>query len=280
MTKHRDPCLETGCLFDPGAERIAHALLGELNVTEGVPLLGRGCHRHRRLERPHLHALCDNDDAEILAFTAAVMQVLDDRLELGGKLRDDDHVGAAGQPSHHCDPSGIATHHLDNHDAMMGGGRGVQPIERLDHHADRGIESDAELGDGEVVVDRLRDADHRIVGLAHGRRDGQRIVAADRHQAVDAAAAQQPDDLLDATFLLEGVGAGRAKDGPPERQDATHRGRCQVLHVARSQQPGPAVLDAGDLESLLEGAAGDPPDGRVEPGRVATAGENADSHDA
>ena len=118
------------------------------------------------------------------------MQVLDDRLELGGKLRDDDHVGATGQPADHCDPSGIATHHLHHHHAMMGGGGGVQAIERLDHHTDRGIESDAELGDGEVVVDGLRYADHRIAAVTHGSSDGKGIVPADRDQAVDAAAAQ------------------------------------------------------------------------------------------
>jgi len=38
---------------------------------------------------------------------------------------------------------------------MVRGGGGVQPIECLDDHADRGIEADAELGDREVVVDRL-----------------------------------------------------------------------------------------------------------------------------
>src|SRR2546423_5377191 len=109
MTEHRDPRLEAGRLLDPGAERIAHALFRELDMTEGIALLCRGRHRHRRFERPHLDALGDDDDAEILAFTAAVMQVLDDRLELGGKLRDDDHVSAAGPPAHPCGPSSIRT---------------------------------------------------------------------------------------------------------------------------------------------------------------------------
>jgi hypothetical protein len=163
------------------------------------------------------------------------MQVLDDRLELCRKLRDDDHVGAPGQAAHHRDPTGVATHHLDDHHPVVRGGRGMQAIECLDDDPDRGIEADAELGDGEVIVDRLGDADHRIAGVAHGGRDRECVVAADRHQAVNTAAAEQADDLLDATFLLEGVGAGGPQDGAAQRQDAAHRGRTQILEVARAE---------------------------------------------
>ncbi len=163
------------------------------------------------------------------------MQVRHDRLELRRKLRDDDHVGAAGQAAHHRDPPGVATHDFDHHHAMMGGGGGVQAIERLDHDPDRGIEADAELGDREVIVDRLWDADHRVPGVAHSGCDRQRVIATDRDQAVDTTAAKQADDLIDATLLFEWVGARGAQDGAAQRQDAAHRGRCQIFEVSSAE---------------------------------------------
>src|ERR1700682_5302933 len=92
----------------------------------------------------HLHALGHDDDAEILSFTATMMQVLDDRLELCRKLRDDDHVGAPGQAAHHRDPTGVATHHLDDHHPVVRGGRGMQAIECLDDDPDSSIETEEE----------------------------------------------------------------------------------------------------------------------------------------
>src|SRR6202035_2866700 len=127
--------------------------------------------------------------------------------------------------------------------------------------------------DREVVVDRFRNADHGIAGVAHGGRHREGVIAADGHQPVDTTAAKEADDLLDAAFLLERIGARGAQDSAAERQDPAHGGGRQVLEVARAKDPGPAVLDAADLKSQLEGTASNAADGRVETGSVATAGE-------
>ena len=226
MTEHGDTGLEAGCLLDPGAERIAHTLLGKLHVTECVAFLRTGGHRHRRLERPHLHAFGDDDDAEVLAFAPTVMQMLDDGVELRWKLGDDDHVGAPCQAAHHRNPAGVASHHLHHHDAVVRGRRRVQSIQRLNDDPDRRVEADAKLGDREVIVDRLGDTHHRIASIAHRGGDGERVVAANRNQAVDARGAQQADHLLDPALLLQGIGPRGAQDGPTQWKNAAYRRRC------------------------------------------------------
>src|SRR6202043_1888516 len=129
-------------------------------------------------------------------------------------------------------------------------------------------------------VDRLGDPYHRIPGVAHRGRDRERVIAADRDQAVDARGAQQTDDLFDPALLFEGIGPRGAKDGAAERKDATDRCHGQVLEIAVPQQASPAILDAADLKTALERAAGYATDGGVESGGVATAREDADAHDA
>jgi hypothetical protein len=89
---------------------------------------------------------------------------------------------------------------------------------------------------------------------------------------------QQADDLLDPALFLEGIGPRGAQDGAAERKDAADRCRGQVLEIAVPEQAGPAVLDAANLETPLERAAGYATDSGVESGGVATAGEDADAH--
>src|SRR5437764_29924 len=78
----RDSSLEAGRLLDAGAERSANALFGQPDMAEGIPLLGSGSHCHGRLERRHLSAFSDHDDAEILPLQAAALEVLHDGIQL------------------------------------------------------------------------------------------------------------------------------------------------------------------------------------------------------
>src|SRR3989449_3005442 len=146
VPQHGHPRLEAGRLLDPGAERIAHPLLSKLEMTERVALLRCGRHRHRRLERAHPYPFGHHDDAGGFPLGAPPVQVIDDSLELRLELRNDDHVSAPRQATDHRHPAGITPHYLNHHDAMMGRGGGVEPIESLDHDANGGIEADAELG--------------------------------------------------------------------------------------------------------------------------------------
>ena len=54
---------------------------------------------------------------------------------------------------------GVATHHLDDHHAVVALGRRVQPVDRIGRDLHRGVEAEREVGRRQVVVDRLRHAD-------------------------------------------------------------------------------------------------------------------------
>jgi hypothetical protein len=60
----------------------------------------------------------------------------------------------------HRDPAGVAAHHLDHHHAVVRLGGRVQPVDRLGTDRDRSVEAEGVVRRREVVVDRLRDADH------------------------------------------------------------------------------------------------------------------------
>ncbi len=91
--------------------------------------------------------------------------MVDDLLEPDGEFRDDDHVGPSGDAPHQRHPPGLASHGLDHHHPVVRSSRGVQPVHRLGDDGNRGVKADAVLGDKEVVVHRLRDADDRHSAL-------------------------------------------------------------------------------------------------------------------
>ena len=116
----------------------------------------------------------------------------------------------------------------------------------------------------EIVVDRLGHADHAQAGLVQALGDGQRTVAADRHEGVDVADGEQLDELVGAVDLdVAAVGlahrvggrvaaVGRAEDRAAEVDDAAHGFAGQLDNAAvavalRVDQPVEAVADADDV---------------------------------
>jgi DNA-binding response OmpR family regulator len=152
VAEHGRADLVLGARGDRLGQRLAGAaqlvLLGDvaLDLHRVVAALGPG-------------ALGDHDDRVRHAAAVALVEVLDDPLDVVLDLGDQADVGAAGQRRGQADPSGVAAHDLDDHDALVALGGGVQPLERLGHHLDRGGEPDRHLGGLEVVVDRLGHAD-------------------------------------------------------------------------------------------------------------------------
>ena len=71
-----------------------------------------------------------------------------------------DDVGAAGEAGVRRDPARVTPHHLDDHHAVVTLRRGVQPVDRVGCDLHCGVEPEREVGGRQVVVDRLRHADH------------------------------------------------------------------------------------------------------------------------
>ena len=107
-------------------------------------------------------------------------------------------IRAARDPAHHCDPAGVAAHHLDDHDAVVRLRGRVQSVDRLGGDPDRGVEAERVVGRAEVVVNGLGHAnDGNALGVQPCG-DAQGVLAADGDERVDAKARQVVFDPHDA----------------------------------------------------------------------------------
>ena len=162
---------------------------------------------------------------------------------------------------------------------MVGLGGGVQPVDRLGRDVDRGVEAEGEVGAGQVVVDRLRDADDVDAEVGELGGDAEGVLAADRDQRVDAVVGEVLLDLLDAALDLERVGPRGAEDGAAARQDAAALLGMPSSMVSALERALPAVAVADELVAVhLDALADDGADDGVEAGAVAASGEDSDAH--
>ena len=158
------------------------------------------------------------------------------------------------------------------------GGR-VQPVDRVPHDVHGGVEAERVVGALEVVVDRLRHPDDRhphLVQLA-GRR--QRPVSAHGDEGVEAVALEVVEELLPVFHHAQRVIAGRAEDRPSLGQDAGDREPGERLDVALDEPEKP-VADAEHLYSERQRAPHDGADDGIQPGTIASPGEESDLHSA
>src|SRR5262249_29035711 len=171
-------------------------------------------------------ALRGHDDRRGVRLEAA-LDVGADPLDGERLLGNQDHVGATGHAGMQGDPTGVSAHDLDDQRAVMRFGGSVQPVDRLHGDVDRGVEPERVIGCVEVVVDRLRDADHVDAELREARRHAERVLAADREQGVDSELMQIGPDAVDAAVDLQRVGARGTQDGSAAGQDAAYLGYAE-----------------------------------------------------
>src|SRR5829696_174252 len=101
------------------------------------------------------------------------------------------------------DPTSVPSHNLEDHHAIVRGGRCVEPIESLRGDVDRGHEPECQLGRGEIVVDSFRDADNRESALMKLLRDRQRTFAAESYKRLYAENIQVRDRLAYRHLRIE-----------------------------------------------------------------------------
>ena len=145
----------------------------------------------------------------------------------------------------------------------------------------RGVVAERHVGAVDVVVDGLRHADDGNVLLGQPVRRGQRALAADRDQHVDAVVLQRLLDLVEAGPQLVGVDPRGAEHRAALGEQAVVAVVVAQLDAAVLEQPAPAVEEADDRRAVPHVAgAHDRPDHRVQPGTVAASGENSNAHGA
>ena len=161
---------------------------------------------------------------------------------------------------------------------MVGLAGRAQAVDGLGGGLHGGVEAEGELGDGEVVVDGLGHTDdgHALAGEFAG--DSQRVVAANGDEGINALAFERCADRFGTALVGVGVRAGGAEDGAPEGEDVVAalgaEGHDIVFHDAR-----PAVTEADDLVAVLAlTLGGDGANDRVQPGAVASTGQDSHTH--
>ena len=173
----------------------------------------------------------------------------------------------------------MAAHHLDQHHPLVRLGGAVQPVDRLGRDAERGVVAECHVGAVDVVVDRLGHAHDRDVLLGQPMRGGQRALAADRDEHVDAVVVQCLLDLVQPGPQLVGMHPGGAEHGAALGQQPVVAVVVAQLDAPVLQQPTPAIEEADDRRAVPHVAgADDRPDHRVQAGTVTAAGQNSDAH--
>src|SRR5690606_9688582 len=109
---------------------------------------------------------------------------------------------------------------------------------------------------------------------------GERALAADRDQRVDAEVTDHVRGVLAGLAEPVTLQAGRAEDGAAAGQDAADRVEVQGA-VPAVEEAGVAVLETNDLVAVVvDGPVHDGPDHCVQARAVAACGENSDTHRA
>ena len=227
-----------------------------------------------------LRALGHDDDREARPVAVAQLDPRAHLLDVERNLGHQHDVGAAGDARVRRDPPGVTSHHLDHHHPVVALGGGVQPVDRVGRDLHRGLETEREVGGRQVVVDRLRDADHGLPVLGERGGDAERVLAADRDERVDPFALERVVHACHPAVHLARVRPRRAEDRATAVQEPACVGDRQFAHLA-FDDAAPPVTEPDDLVAVHAFTlAHDRADHRVESGAVAASREHTDAHRA
>jgi hypothetical protein len=139
------------------------------------------------------------------------------------------------------------------------------------------LKTEREIGPREVVVDRLGHTDDVDPVVGEPTRDTERVLAADRNQAIEPLSYKRRPHLLDAAILLIGIGPRSAEDRAATMQDAARR-IIRQLHRLTTENARPAVAKADELmTTAVDPLANDRTDHRIQPGTITTPGQDSET---
>ena len=273
VPEHGDARLVAGLCLDEVRELQPDA--AQAHVAEFVQLLGGG-----RFLGAELGAFGDDDDGEVLVLCAVpVLDVLANLVNVDRPLGDEDHVRAARHPGVHGDPARVPAHHLADDDALVRLGGRVEPVDGLGGDLHRGVETESEIGAGEIVVDGLGNSDHFHAHRGELGRDPERVLAADRHHRADVEVLEVAhDDVGPVRRLLERIGARGAEDGTAEMQRSARGLAGEPEMHRRIEQAAPPFADAHHFQTVLLASADDSADDRIETRTIAAPRQDRDFH--
>ncbi|CAM5742855.1 hypothetical protein MAUB1S_03591 [Mycolicibacterium aubagnense] len=179
-------------ICDPAEPRTAKGVQPALGMR-GLHVLGNKPFGHHYQWRP--------------AAGMCSLGPLDNLLDTDLLLGDEDGVGTGRHAGVQRDPARVTAHHLGDHAAVMRLAGSAQPVDRFRRNLHGGVETECVVRGIEVVVHRLRHAHDLQTGVAQPLGCGQRALAADGDDRVDAQPIQVCLDDLGPTTVFERVGA-------------------------------------------------------------------------
>src|ERR1700752_2089342 len=169
----------------------------------------------------------------------------------------------------------------------MAFGRGVQSVDCVGGHVQRGVEPKRHFGGRKIIVDCLWHAYYFHAHLGEFVRDGQRAIAADYYEAINPEALESLDATLRIIVnhlaavlvhrILEGIPAiRRPKNRATARKNSANRFEGEILRLFGPDQPVESIGPPATPPSVFQprSAPHGSNDG-VQAGTVASAGAHA-----
>jgi hypothetical protein len=228
----------------------------------------------------------DDDDGEETTILSSCEDLLAEDIWVVGHLGNRDTVGPACHTRVQGDPSSGASHDLQDHDSVMGFSGGMKSVNGIGCCLDRGPETKAEVGGGQVIVDGLGDTDHRNpMGRHQSMSDSLRPVSTDHDQAPESQFTDLSSQLQrsiaglrGALDPLEGISpVGGSENGSSAMKKSLAAPRSELVDPLWGVQEAIECILAADHipslepDAILDDCAND----RVEAGRISASGENA-----
>ena len=172
-------------------------------------------------------ALCHSDNAERVAVTAALLQLIDNRIQIIRDFRNQNNICAARNACAQGQPAGTMTHDFYQKYTAVRGRRRMHLIQHIGRNVHRGLIAKRNLGAPQVVVDGLWQRNDVQTFLAQQVRGLCRAVTAENNQTVQlhvVVGLNHLCDLINAVFVLVAHIFKRlarsAENGAANRQNA------------------------------------------------------------
>ena len=186
-----------------------------------------------------------NDDAEAFTALDPVTDLADNHIHTKRNLRNQNRISAAGHACMQSDPTGIPSHHFQNHHPVMRFRSGMQTIQRPAGNPDRRVKTEGSFCAGDIIINGLGNTDDFHADFSQFQSYGVSTVSADHHQCLYVVPLQVfqntvrhvAKNILAVLFhpiMKRIVPVGRAEDCSTARQNAGHilvtHGDHHILH--------------------------------------------------
>ncbi len=236
----------------------------------------------------HFDAFGNDDKAEALAAKFTGTHRVANGFEFEGQFGDQDDVRASTNAGMKRNPAGVATHDLNEHDAMMTFRGGVKAVDGLSGDDQCGVEAKSDFGGVEMVVDGFGNADDVDALVEEIARNVLRAVATGDNHGVDTETpgilhAQGGVIVNNFLAVLHGLvgeritAIGGTENWAATRQNAADGFFREFLRALGPDESIKAVADADDAHAVfVDGRPNNGANNGVESGSITAAVDEAD----